>query len=255
MSISARVFVGFLCLGVSTLTFAQHPTTPIGYLQASLANLGATSIQSTAVTGASQLFAGDTNETGTFNAQCGVNGSSQLQLQISSNDLTEIRQTTNGSSSGSWTDNQGETHQMAGQNVLTPAAWFCPHIALASIVQNQNLTLQLIGQETRNGASVVHVAIALTVPDSSQTSQLIAHVSQTDVYLDSVTLRPVAFVFNTHPDNNAMVDMPVEIDFSNYTDSSGVWIPYSIQKSVNSTPALSLQVQSATPSATATAAQ
>jgi hypothetical protein len=255
MSFSIRLILGSLCLGLSPIAIAQQPTTAIGFLQTALANLGASSIQSTSLSGTSQLTPDETDATGTFTAQCGVNGYSQLQFQISSNNVTENRQNSNGSPTGTWIDDQGQTHQMAGHNVLTPAAWFCPHIALASIIQNQNLTLQLIGKESRNGASVVHVAVAFTVPDSSQSSQLIAHITQTDIYLDSVTLRPVAFVFNTHPDNNALLDMPVEIDFGNYTESSGVWIPYSIQKSVNSTPALSLQVQSATLSATAPAVQ
>jgi hypothetical protein len=112
-----------------------------------------------------------------------------------------------------------------------------------------------VGQETKNGESVFHVSVAASVPDSTPTSVLMAHLSKTDIYLDAVTFRPVAFDFNIHPDNNDTLDMPVEIRFSNFSNSSGVWIPYSIEEIVNSTLTVNLQVESASSFATASPVQ
>jgi hypothetical protein len=212
--------------------------------------MGANGIQATTLSGNFEFVPGSANESGSFTAQCAVNGSSQLQFQGFSGPPTETRQTSNGIPSGNWIDNQGVTHPMAGHNVLTPASWFCPHIVLASFLQSQNLNIQLIGLETKNGGSVVHLSVAAIVPDNSPSSVLTAHLSQTDVYLDSATFRPVAVDFNIHPDNSATTDMPVEIQFSNYTNASGVWIPYQVVKVVNSVVALQLQVESASTSGT-----
>jgi hypothetical protein len=55
-----------------------------------------------------------------------------------------------------------------------------------------------------------------------------------------------------HPDDNAGVDIPVEIRFSNYTEAEGYWIPFTIEKYINSTLALKLQVSSALPANVAT---
>jgi hypothetical protein len=54
--------------------------------------------------------------------------------------------------------------------------------------------------------------------------------------------------FNVHPDDNAAVNIPVEIRFSNYVESGGVWQPAKIEKYLNSTLILTLQANSSTPS-------
>lgn len=255
MQLARRVFLGAHLLALSPWLIAQQPTTPQQYLQQALVSVGATGIQSTAISGNSEFIAGSLDVTGTFAAQCAIGGSSQLQLQIASNSRTENRQTSNGTATGNWVDNEGVTHAMAGQNVLTPASWFCPHIALSDILQNQSLNLQFVGLETKNGEAVFHLSVAASEPDNTPTSLLMAHLSTAQIYLDAATFRPVAFDFNVHPDNNATLDIPVEIQFSNFSNSSGVWIPYGVQEFVNSTLTLSLQVESASPSATAAQVQ
>ena len=69
--------------------------------------------------------------------------------------------------------------------------------------------------------------------------------SSTDVYLDSSSLLPVAFAFNTHPDNNSLLNIPVEIDFSNYQAVNGAQIPFHIQKFLNGSLFLDMTIQSA----------
>src|SRR2546430_6247283 len=60
-----------------------------------------------------------------------------------------------------------------------------------------------------------------------------AHLTQVDFFLDSTTLLPVAVTFNIHPDDNAMLDIPVEIRFSDYRPVNGPYIPFHIQKYLN----------------------
>jgi hypothetical protein len=66
------------------------------------------------------------------------------------------------------------------------------------------------------------------------------------VYLDSATLFPAAIKFNAHPDNNALLDIPIELDYSNYQSLSGVQLPLHIQKLFNNNLFLDLQFTSAT---------
>lgn len=56
---------------------------------------------------------------------------------------------------------------------------------------------------------------------------------------------PAAITYNIHPDNNALLDIPVEIDFSDYRLVSGVQIPFHIQKCLNNSLLLDFQVQNA----------
>jgi len=55
---------------------------------------------------------------------------------------------------------------------------------------------------------------------------------------------PVSYVFNLHPDNNALQDIPAEIQYSNYQTVRGIQVPFHIQKFVNGSLALDFQVQS-----------
>ena len=67
-----------------------------------------------------------------------------------------------------------------------------------------------------------------------------------DFYLDPNSLLPVALDFNQHPDDNALIDLPVEIRFSGYQTMSGVAVPEQVQKYLNNTLILDLQLSNAT---------
>src|SRR2546423_167898 len=121
-----------------------------------------------------------------------------------------------------------------------------------------------VGQETRESQSVHHLQIwqlsAIPTPSGTPTFQ---HLTQVDLYLDATTLLPAALTFNTHPDNNMLLDIPVEIRFSDYrpvsgnsatvgaglspsTSPSSPQIPFHIQKFLNNSLLLDLQFQTAT---------
>jgi hypothetical protein len=253
-----RHLVLFILIGALTVsniaTAQQTAPTAASYLQQSLVALaGQTANQGLTLNGTAEFIAGSTDETGSFSASCSVAGSSQVQLQLSTASRTENRQISNGTHTGNWLDSQGQQHAMAGHNLLTPESWFCPNIALARILQNSSLTVQLVGNESKNGIAVAHFTIGAPAVDNTEPNQLVAHLSITDLFLDPTTLRPVALDFNVHPDNNALIDIPVEIQFSNYTSVNGVWIPFTVEKYVNSTLALKLQVGSASTATTASA--
>ena len=239
----------FLYLLSSSWLVAQQQPTPQSILASVVVGMGATNIQGTTLSGSAEFIAGSTDDTGSFTASCAVNGSSQLQLQLGSTSRTETRQSTNQTPTGEWANGQGQQHAMAGHNLFTADSWFCPHIALSNFVQNGRSSIQFVGDETKNGASVVHFTVSTPAVDATSQSAFLSRLSTTEVYLDAQTLRPAAFVFNAHPDNDAKIDIPIEIRFSNYRSANGVWVPHTIQKYVNSSLTLTLQVQTASPSA------
>jgi hypothetical protein len=68
--------------------------------------------------------------------------------------------------------------------------------------------------------------------------------SQVDIFLDASTLLPAAIAFSLHPDDNALLDIPLEIRFSDYRPVSGAQVPFRIQKYLNNSLILDLQLQS-----------
>lgn len=194
--------------------------------------------------GTVERIAGGDDETGSVTYRAVV-GSNRLDLSFSSGTLSEIRSTTTSGVSGSWIDSNGVSHSMAGHNVMTDVGWF-PLFAIAGITASPYAVLSYVGPETHDGLSVIHVAAWQLIPVASGTPPVLPqHLSQMDFYLDPTTFLPDVVAFNVHPDNNALVDIPVEIHFSDYRSINGVPIPFHVQKFLNYGLYLDIQFQNA----------
>jgi hypothetical protein len=134
---------------------------------------------------------------------------------------------------------------MANHNLMSDAGWF-PAFTLGNLISSSNTVLIYVGQETKNGASVIHISASLVFPNlTSDTSELMQHLTQVEIYLDSTTSLPVSYVYNSHPDNNALLDIPTEIRYSNYQNVAGAQIPLHVQRYFNNTLTTDLQFQNA----------
>jgi hypothetical protein len=169
---------------------------------------------------------------------------SRVDLTLSKGTRTVIRDSSTGVARGKWVNSDGTSGATAAHNAMTDAVWFFP--ALGSLASVSNVVLSYIGQEMLNGESVQHLRSYLYQP---QLPQDIAKLEQAwsamDFYLDSATLLPVAERFNEHPDDNAAVDIRIEVDFSNYQNVSGVEVPMHIRQLSNDSPRLDITVTNA----------
>jgi hypothetical protein len=99
-----------------------------------------------------------------------------------------------------------------------------------------------VAQSANLGQVRIHRERHVVDVDSAQTGQFIAHLSAVDLDIDSSTGLPVILAFAAHPDNDAGIDMSVEVRYSAYSTFSGVTIPTHIQKFINHSLVLDLQV-------------
>lgn len=220
----------------------------VALASASIAALtGSEAIQDVTLMGNVTWTAGS-SDTGTITLQALGTQESRLNLVLSDGTRTEIRDGSTGTPKGEWIGQDGTTGQFALANAMTDAAWFFP--ALGSLAANKNTVLTYVGQETRNGTSVIHLKSHWcdSIPCESSAFQL-QQLSVMDFYLDATSFLPVAVVFDQHPDilnNNVPWNIPVEVDFSDYQAISGVQVPMHIQKSVGGAPRLDIHVTDAT---------
>jgi hypothetical protein len=130
-------------------------------------------------------------------------------------------------------------------NCWTDASWFFP--VLSSLAASDpSVVLSYVGLESRAGLSVHHLRSYRYVPaKSAKTTALTLQLSTTDYYLDASTLLPVAAVFNIHPDDDASVNIPVEILYSQYQLMNGLQVPLHIQRYLQGELAVDLLVSSA----------
>jgi hypothetical protein len=142
----------------------------------------------------------------------------------------------------------GKVHSQSQHNLMTDSSWFFPALTLGRLVSSQNSSVSLVGQETRDGVSVFHLTATqqFLVPDTpAEIAPELQRLSQMDIFLDSSTQLPFALTFNQHPDNNVLLDIPVEVRFSDYRAVNGVQVPFHIQRYLNNSLILDVQLQTA----------
>jgi hypothetical protein len=207
--------------------------------------VGINQVNDVTLTGTVTRTAGSDVGSGTVTLKVLGTGASRLDMSLSNASRSEIRNLSNGLPQGFWVAPDGNTHTAANHNCMSDAAWFFPPLTVLSQVSNSTYLFNYVGQETRNGNTVQHIRAVQNVSPTFDPSGLIQQLSTEDIYLDATSLLPVALTFNEHPDNNALANIPVEVDFSNYQVVNGVKIPFRIQKYFNGTLLLDVTVQSA----------
>lgn len=228
---------------------AQNPTA-VTLAAKSIALLsGTVQIADITLTGTATRIAGSDTGSGTATLKAQGTSSSRMDLSLSDGTFSEIRTSTSGAPQGQWLAPNGAYNSMAMHNCFTDAAWFFPALTVLSQTSNPYLTISYVGQATKNGIQVQHLHFAFTSAVSATSLAGLADplvaLSSTDVYLDASSLLPVAFAFYTHPDNNSALNIPVEVDFSNYQTVNGIQIPYHIQKFLNGSLYLDMTIQTA----------
>ncbi|HLK05229.1 MAG TPA: hypothetical protein VKT53_12380 [Candidatus Acidoferrum sp.] len=222
------------------------PASASALLQSSLAaQLGNTQISDVTLTGAARRIAGSDDESGTVTYRALAAGAARYDFAYSSGPRTEVRAALSVGASGAWTGPDGVSHPLAIHNLANRSDIF-PSFTLAPVLSSANSIVTLVGLENKNGQSVYHVSVSQQFPQMKPDSAALAqHLTQTEIFLDASTLLPVAIDFNTHPDDNSGIDIPVELVFSDYRSVSGSQIPFRVQKFLNGGLVLDLQFQTA----------
>jgi hypothetical protein len=193
--------------------------------------------------GSARFVSGGNDENGTFTLMVLAPGASRINLALPDGQRNEIHNLSANPFVGSWTGPDGMSHPIAYHNLISEPIWNCPLLAIGGLLSNPRSVTVYVGQETRNGQTVQHFSAYQLLPGAS-VDVLFQHLTQVDVYLDSATLLPSVMSFNIHPDTNAGIDLPVEIDFSDYRTVNGTQFPFHIQKYLNGSLFLDLQASS-----------
>jgi hypothetical protein len=216
-------------------------------LQQALAALsGGHPISDVTLTGSAQYVAGSDEESGTAVLKAIAAGASSLSLNLSSGTRSEIQNYSTMPPSGAWSGPDGVSHTIVDHNLHTVPSWFFPIFTIGQGLSAPGYVAIYVGQETRNGQTVQHVSISQPIASSYDPTGLFQRLSQVEIYLDAGTLLPSAISYNVHPDDNGLLDIPVEVQFSNYQAVSGSQVPYHVQKFMNNVLILDIQAQSVT---------
>jgi hypothetical protein len=247
-TVSIGVFV--CCLLAISLSGHQTPGTSSQaslHLQHSYSKLvGNASIADITLTGTVRRTAGSDDETGTAVLKALATGEARIDLTFPSGSHSEVRANSDKGPVGQWTGLDGVSHEIAYHNLQQDSSWFFPALLLQRLISSSHAALADAGSETRDGRIVEHLTASRLysgshLPDNF--AKLLNHASQVEVYIDSSTLLPAAIAFDTHPDNDMLRDIPVEIRFSDYRIVNGTQVPFHVQKFFGSGLFLDLQFE------------
>jgi len=246
-SFFAAVIGVFVCCFLSISLSGQQATSSQAslYLQQSLSRLeGSTSISDVTLTGSVRRIAGSDDESGTATLKAVSNGSARLDFDFPSGPSIEVSNLF-AAPDGTWSGPDMLHHAIASHNLFAEPAWFFPTVAVGRRLSS-NFVATYIGNEMLNGQAVEHISVVQSIPfPDTPRGPTRARLSKVDFYLDSTTLLPTALSFNVHPNNNSLLDIPVQVLFSDYRSVSGAHIPFHVQKFLNNSLILDLQFQSA----------
>jgi hypothetical protein len=216
-------------------------------LQHALAALSpTTATRDVTLSGSVHYIAGSDDETGTATLKATAAGASRIDLSLPSGQRSEVRNLTADQPAGEWSGHDGTPHAIAYHNLLNEPAWFSPVSAISRRLAGPGFVATYVGAETMDSQSVQHISVSQQPADPSAAPAILPHLTQIDLYLDSSTFLPAAMSFNIHPDDDAGLDIPVEIRFSDYRLVNGAQIPFHIQTLLNNGLVLDIQLDTAT---------
>jgi hypothetical protein len=244
LSVSISFLLSFCLSAQQTVTSSPQALT---FLQRSLSGLaGGQALTDVILSGTAHRIAGSDDETGTVTVKALATGAMRMDFSLPSGPRSEVRANSADGPSGDWSGPDGVSHSIALHNLSTDWGWF-PAFTLSNLNSSPNTVVTYIGQETRDGHPVQHLSVKQQFPSQKgNVASLMEHLSQIDIYLEGLTALPVSLVYNIHPDNDAGLDIPVELDFSDYRFVNGAQIPFRVQKSINHSLSLDLQFQNVT---------
>jgi hypothetical protein len=218
----------------------------ISVLLASLRALApATTVKDVTLSGTGQWIAGSEDETGRVTVKALAGFGSRLDLSLPSGKRSDVRTNKNGDRIGSWMGPGGISHPVSHHNLIVDSGFF-PQFTLWVFASSPDSVVEYVGPETHSGADVIHLTVFAKAPSQmADVDAWMRRLSRTEIFLDRATLLPVAVAFNVHPDDNDLVDIPVEMAFSDYRDVTGTHIPFHVRKFLNRSLTLDLQFETA----------
>jgi hypothetical protein len=241
LSVSVAFFLSLSLTAQQTVTTSPQALQLLQRSHSALA--GSQTLTDVTLSGTARRIVGSDDESGSIVLTTTASGSSKLALSFASGNRSEVRTTSNNSPTGSWSGPDSVAHPISYHNLMTDSGLF-PSFALANLLASQNTVATYVGQEVRNGASVIHLSAYQQFPGITGANAVLPqHLSQIEIFLDPTTFLPASIAFNAHPDNNALVDIPIAVDFSDYRAVNGIQVPFHVQKSINNSLSLDLQFQ------------
>jgi hypothetical protein len=199
-------------------------------------------VKSVEMAGTAMWHYGSDEQTGRVALTAFANGQSQMTLHLSRGTRIETQNTfTDADRTCTWTGFDGIAHNVSPHNCWLSTVWFLPQITLQAGAGAPDGFISFAATSDSN-TIILHSVRRMTAVRDSKTTDLVVSLSSVDLGIDYASGLPQWLLFNIHPDNDGGTNLPVEVDFSDYRTTNGITVPFHIQKLINHTLVLDLQI-------------
>jgi hypothetical protein len=238
LAVSISFFLSLSLAGQQTATTVRRDPQALTILQGSIGAMGGAAPSDSTAFGTVTATAGTQTQSGPI--QILTLGTNQ---SVETTSLPNLSQSTIFSNwTAAQTNGSSAQQQLSDQLAVTSQTALYPLPILLGMLNNPDVSLLYIGQETVAGVTANHIRIWNTFasrPYMQGTSSL----STRDVWLDSSTSLPIRISFTQQAATGQAFKTLVQLDFSNYQQASGFAYPHTIEKSLNGTPWLTISIQ------------
>lgn len=199
---------------------------------ATYAMSGGSTITDITLTGSANRNDGTTTLSGPIVLKATATHISRVDFSVSTDAAIEFRDSSTRIPKGSIVDGSGAIHEMAIHNCWSDVSWFAPLLSLLANSAHSNLIFRYVGTEVYNGMPVDHIRIKRHLRrERPEVGVLVSKLSATDILLDRSSELPLVIRYNTHPETNASLNIPAEVEFSAYQKiASGQTIPFRVTR-------------------------
>lgn len=196
----------------------------VSLLQQAIAAMTPTPPADTTATGTVTITAGSETTKGAVKIM--TRGSSETSIQFQTPDSTWSIIYANG---------QANRVESNGATVLplelaaSSRCLYLPQPFLSDLLNNQDISIRLIGQESLGLAPVNHIRAQNTF-NSTPTNQFLSEFTVADIWLDAASALPIKISMTRRYGGGSSPRIPISVVYSNYQTISGMRYPFTIRE-------------------------
>jgi len=227
-----------LTVSAAAQTSPQRDPQAVLLVQKTVLAMGGVAPGDSTATGTITLVAGSENDSGTVTVLTRGVAQTAEELQMSEEGYRAVIYSAGSASLVKDSTNTPLRPELAA----TSQSPDFPLPLLVAALNNADFSFQYIGPETVDGASAYHLRFWDTYASSAQLQGL-ADFTTRDVWISSTSGLPIRLEYDRREAGGSAPRIPMQVDYANYTNVQGVLYPFSITKSKNGTPWITITVQ------------
>jgi hypothetical protein len=216
----------------------------VASMQAALAAIGGTTQATpTSIVASGTYTLVQTNPPVSYPLQVEVLGFYQFSWEYNTPDQGVVSTIVSGDTG--WLETSLETDGIPVGQIPGNTLETFPALALALWANTASVSVTMVGTESLNGETVLHILVAPTLAASADPNlqNIYAQTNQRDVFLDQQTFLPVRVRYYSHP-TDWRAAIPVDLALSNFKQVNGLLFPFTVTRYVGGVALATIQYQS-----------